>query len=363
MNEYSVVLPEPCVLVRGWISIVGVGDPDCWFLWMSSGWGTGSGGRSYCDGCDARWEDDDLSFCLIGEEGGIFGACCDDVTGDCTEGVEISECVGDAQRFAPDESCDVFDPSCGVLAGACCMDDGNCTIELEDDCVAMGGTWLGEFTTCDWCPCVVPCPPGGVAEGEPVCHDGYIDEFNGGCDADTVMFSPISFCETVCGEGGVFVSGGSFVADYDWYEITVEQATELTWTVEAEFRPGVWVVDGRFGCAGAYVMSSAAGYECDTVSVTVPVQPGTYWLVTGAVAATDSAACGARYNARVTRTYACPGDLDYDGDRDLSDLAQLLAHYGTVGGASYEDGDLDCDRDVDLADLAALLAVYNTDCP
>jgi WD40 repeat protein len=55
-----------------------------------------------------------------------------------------------------------------------------------------------------------------------------------------------------------------------------------------------------------------------------------------------------------------PGDLDFDGDVDLSDLAQLLASYGTTGGALYEDGDLDCDGDVDLSDLAALLAVYGT---
>ena len=58
-----------------------------------------------------------------------------------------------------------------------------------------------------------------------------------------------------------------------------------------------------------------------------------------------------------------PGDLDGDGDVDLSDLAQLLGNYGIAGGASYEDGDLDGDGDVDLSDLAALLGVYGTSCP
>ena len=53
-----------------------------------------------------------------------------------------------------------------------------------------------------------------------------------------------------------------------------------------------------------------------------------------------------------------PGDLDGDGDVDLSDLAQLLAHYGTTSGATYEQGDIDGDGDVDLSDLAALLANY-----
>ncbi len=59
----------------------------------------------------------------------------------------------------------------------------------------------------------------------------------------------------------------------------------------------------------------------------------------------------------------CFGDLDGDGEIGLSDLAQLLAHYGTTSGATYEDGDLDGDGDVDLSDLAALLGVYGDVCP
>ncbi|MBU0617680.1 MAG: hypothetical protein KKI02_08175, partial [Planctomycetes bacterium] len=57
-----------------------------------------------------------------------------------------------------------------------------------------------------------------------------------------------------------------------------------------------------------------------------------------------------------------PGDLDYDGDVDLADLAQLLGSYGDVGDVGYEDGDLDGDGDVDLADLAELLGHYGDSC-
>ncbi len=47
------------------------------------------------------------------------------------------------------------------------------------------------------------------------------------------------------------------------------------------------------------------------------------------------------------------GDLDGDGDVDLSDLAILLASYGIDDG-----GDLDGDGDTDLSDLAILLSNY-----
>ncbi len=58
----------------------------------------------------------------------------------------------------------------------------------------------------------------------------------------------------------------------------------------------------------------------------------------------------------------CPGDVDCDRDVDLSDLAQLLANYGTTTGTTYAQGDLDDDGDVDLSDLALLLSNYGAVC-
>lgn len=59
---------------------------------------------------------------------------------------------------------------------------------------------------------------------------------------------------------------------------------------------------------------------------------------------------------------SCVGDLDGDNDVDLSDLAVMLANYGTTSGAGPEDGDTDSDGDVDLTDLAVLLSAYGTPC-
>ena len=64
--------------------------------------------------------------------------------------------------------------------------------------------------------------------------------------------------------------------------------------------------------------------------------------------------------AQIDLTSPLVGDLDGDGDVDLSDLATLLAAYGACeGDPSYNPlADLDGSGCVDLADLAALLANY-----
>ena len=56
----------------------------------------------------------------------------------------------------------------------------------------------------------------------------------------------------------------------------------------------------------------------------------------------------------------CETDVNHDGVTDLSDLATLLAAYGTASGdPDYNaDVDFDHDGDVDLSDLAFLLASY-----
>lgn len=58
----------------------------------------------------------------------------------------------------------------------------------------------------------------------------------------------------------------------------------------------------------------------------------------------------------------CPGDLDLDGDVDITDLTQLLSHFGMVVGATPADGDLDGDADVDITDLATLLSNFGVTC-
>jgi hypothetical protein len=58
-----------------------------------------------------------------------------------------------------------------------------------------------------------------------------------------------------------------------------------------------------------------------------------------------------------------PGDLDGDGDVDLSDLGVLLADYGCTAPAAPCAGDTDGDGDTDLSDLGNLLAHFGEAAP
>ncbi|MHC4911131.1 MAG: hypothetical protein ACYTF9_15600, partial [Planctomycetota bacterium] len=155
LNRYDVVLPEPCVLVNGWVSIVGVGDANCWFLWMSS---TGGNDLHWCDGCSAEQQGEDLAVCLLGTFGDVFGACCNLSTGECADDVAIADCAGPGQRFELDGTCDDLDPPCAIAAGACCFTDGTgCFVNTPRSCIDAGGAWLGPDTDCSLCAIFGAC--------------------------------------------------------------------------------------------------------------------------------------------------------------------------------------------------------------
>lgn len=61
-------------------------------------------------------------------------------------------------------------------------------------------------------------------------------------------------------------------------------------------------------------------------------------------------------------TVAPIGDVDLDFDVDIEDLAQLLANFGTAGGATLSQGDLTGDGDVELDDLSLMLSTFGTTC-
>ena len=295
LNEYRALLPEACPVVDGWLSIVGRGDPECWFLWMSAGV---VGGESHCEGCIPEAQDFDLALCMAGPQGGVAGACCDDATAQCSDGVDISQCTSPSLRFSAETACSELDPACGTVLGACCRGDATCDPTTFDDCLTQGGQWQGADTLCDSCPCTIVCPGGAEIEGERTCSDGYIDNFNGGCGSNPPVFSTLDLGDNVCGTSGLFLDGLEVTADEDWYQVEVDEAGLLIWSATAEFVSTVSVLDATAGCPGT-LLASASADECGTATISLSVEPGTYWLVVEPSIFTDAASCPASYTARV----------------------------------------------------------------
>jgi hypothetical protein len=129
--EYNVNLPTPCSLSDGWVSIEGDGLTTCWFMWMS-----GDGGDSNSlqwDGTALTDTGYDRGLCLGGQYVPVYGACCDDSTGTCTDNVEQLDC--DASfRFEANTLCADLDPACGSITGC------DHSVELWDD---YGDGWNG----------------------------------------------------------------------------------------------------------------------------------------------------------------------------------------------------------------------------
>jgi hypothetical protein len=355
LNKYTVSLPTPCAMTRGWLSIVGLGDAECWFLWITSPDGDGF---SFCDGCASTIQNLDRAFCLQGEVGGVTGACCSDGKMDCQEGIDISDCASSIQRFEADATCDELVPECGNFIGACCRKDATCSLELVNDCMGPGEQWLGQFTLCDQCPCEVACLEGSGAEGEPTCFAGYIDEYNGGCSSAEQLFTPINSCDTICAESGVFLLDSEFTPDEDWYELTIDELTNVTVTVEAEYMSIAVIFDAAAGCAGA-PEAAGVGDACEPIVLSAFVAPGTYWIALSPVAASDEALCGGADYVLSVSTPDCGsttfGDFDGDGDVDLVDFGEFQLCYsgpGVPAPSGCDAGDSDTDGDVDLVDFA-----------
>ena len=167
------------------------------------------------------------------------------------------------------------------------------------------------------------------------------------------------------------MSGGNITISYDYY-LYLSNASSITDRLLVEINSndgaGPWIEIATHDTDGGLSWRHHVITQADLYALGVPMTP-TMKVRFTANDGDPQSVVEAGVDAFLVKgaVYApppfCFGDLDGDWDIDLSDLAQLLAHYGTIAGARYVDGDLDLNGDVTLPDLAALLAVYGTPCP
>ncbi len=355
LNQYDATLTTPCVLTNGWVSIVGLGDQECWFLWMNSFEGDLI---SHCTGCQVP-EGPDLAVCMMGTPAGVTGACCTDDTGVCTPDVAIELCAEPTQRFAPNADCSAFDPPCGEPNGACCFGSSACNIRTQATCAALEGEWLGPLTHCSACPCEQPCPDGGTPEIEPVCGPGFGEGSNGGCNATTPAFEPLPLNQTICGTVGFTEAPGGVVYDEDWFLISAPQFSVQEWQIDTEFPAQVAIYDVQFGCEGlpiAEVLTAPCSPpQLTTIALEEDQQ---FWLVIRPILVDEVIACGARYTARAALLVDCqPGDLIVDGNVNGLDIQPFVSCMleGSAPGVDCLCAEIDGLSGITLEDADALV--------
>lgn len=152
---------------------------------------------------------------------------------------------------------------------------------------------------------ILECPLGALTEGEVDCYDDYADAFNGGCNSTPPIFSVLEGSVggapfSVCGTAGNFTFGGEPYRDTDWYEVTVEQDSEITFECSANFPVTIFFLDGNQGCEGLQILDfDQAGYFPDYAQLTRTFAPGTYWFWVGP-SVFEQVPCGSLYVMTVT---------------------------------------------------------------
>lgn len=166
------------------------------------------------------------------------------------------------------------------------------------------GIYTIDITGEPYVPCTVECPTGAISEGEVCAADGYVDTFNGGCNSNPVVYSPIADGDVICGTSSTYVTDGASRRDTDWYELVLESPKTITWTVTAEFPVYAFIINGNLGCAGLSIIAQGAGAPCEPTVASTTVAPGTYWLWVG---------------PQVFEGYPCGGDNDYVAELTMED--------------------------------------------
>ncbi len=151
-------------------------------------------------------------------------------------------------------------------------------------------------------PCIISCPAGSVAEGEPTLQDGYVDHWNGGCNSAGTPFQTLigdnSGNLTLCGVGGWYSSpGGAQYRDTDWYILTMGPSGAIDVTLDAEQATYMFELSPQ-DCASVAVAQQATGGPCLEAYMTITgyAEGQTVWFWNGSTVFAPPSGAGNEYN-------------------------------------------------------------------
>jgi len=153
-------------------------------------------------------------------------------------------------------------------------------------------------------PCDILCEPNAIPESEPDC--GFPnDTSNGGCNSIPPAFGAIDCGDIVCGTAAF----DGLTRDTDWYSLTLQEPTEITIQVTAEFNfvAGIIDNDGIDDCGqlGGF-LDLAVAQSCSPTEVTTCVPAGNWWIFVAPQFAAQ-VQCGAEYQLNITCNNCAPG--------------------------------------------------------
>lgn len=171
--------------------------------------------------------------------------------------------------------------------------------------------------------CELDCGPCDLFESEPICEDEWVDIWTGGCNSSPEAFQPIDAAYgriTLCGTSGTYLVSAANHRDTDWFEIQLDDATDITFCCAAEFPLQIILIDGTAGCPSPTILDSGTVDACVEVCIQQTIGPGTFWLWVGP-SVFDGIPCGEEYIMTVDGHLAvecdvtCPGEGIPEGEQ------------------------------------------------
>jgi len=145
------------------------------------------------------------------------------------------------------------------------------------------GTSAGAYilTIVEYVPCILDCPGGFQHENEPPLVDGYVDNWNGGCNSPPdYPFQWLS--QWFCGRSGYYLSAsGGSSRDTDWFLVPIPSGGVLEILGDAEEASYMFEL-GPQDCGSVEVIQSVPIGPCDggDLWITGPVG-STVWFWVG----------------------------------------------------------------------------------